>query len=40
MNGKPVGVMGFTVVGGRIKEINILVDPERLTEVDLTILDS
>jgi RNA polymerase sigma-70 factor (ECF subfamily) len=31
-------VMGFTVVGGRIKEINVLLDPERLSRLDLSVL--
>jgi RNA polymerase sigma-70 factor (ECF subfamily) len=28
--GRVVTVVGFTVVGGRIVEINVLADPERL----------
>ncbi|OLE20988.1 MAG: RNA polymerase subunit sigma-70 [Catenulispora sp. 13_1_20CM_3_70_7] len=39
VDGKPMSVMGFTVVDGRIKEINILADPERLAEVDLTLFE-
>jgi RNA polymerase sigma-70 factor (ECF subfamily) len=38
VDGKLIAVMGFSVVGGRIKEINILADPERLAEVDVTVL--
>jgi RNA polymerase sigma-70 factor (ECF subfamily) len=38
--GQPVSVMAFTVAGGRIVEINILVDPDRLRELDLTFLDA
>jgi RNA polymerase sigma factor (sigma-70 family) len=32
-------VMGFTVAGGKIVEIDILADPARLREIDLTVLD-
>jgi hypothetical protein len=31
--------MAFTVQSGQISEINILSDPERLSELDLTALD-
>jgi hypothetical protein len=31
--------MGFTVVGGRIVEIDAITDPERLRELDLAALD-
>jgi hypothetical protein len=31
--------MGFTVSGGRIVEIDILADPERLSRLDLSALD-
>jgi RNA polymerase sigma factor (sigma-70 family) len=37
--GRPVSVMGFTVTQGKIVEIDILADPERLRELDLTMLD-
>jgi RNA polymerase sigma-70 factor (ECF subfamily) len=37
--GEPFAVMGFTVVGGRIVAIDVLSDPERLRELDLTVLD-
>jgi len=37
--GQPVSVMGFTIAGGKIVEINLLADPERLSGLDLTILD-
>ncbi|MEY9839139.1 sigma-70 family RNA polymerase sigma factor [Streptacidiphilus sp. EB103A] len=36
--GVPVSVSGFTVVHGRIVEINLLADPERLSRLDLTVL--
>jgi RNA polymerase sigma-70 factor (ECF subfamily) len=33
--GRPVSVLGFTVTRGKIMEIDILADPERLSELDL-----
>ena len=38
-DGKPFSVGAFTVRGGKIVELDILVDPERLAKLDLTILD-
>ena len=37
--GQAVSVMAFTVRDGRITEINVIVDPERLATLDLTALD-
>jgi RNA polymerase sigma factor (sigma-70 family) len=37
--GRPFSVMGFTVAGGRIVEIDILADPARLRRLDLAVLD-
>jgi RNA polymerase sigma-70 factor, ECF subfamily len=37
--GRPFSVMGFTITGGRIVEIDILADPERLRQLDLAVLD-
>jgi RNA polymerase sigma-70 factor, ECF subfamily len=37
--GETFAVMGFTVAGGRIVEINSITDPARLRELDLTVLD-
>jgi RNA polymerase sigma factor (sigma-70 family) len=37
--GQPFSVMGFTVVDGKIVAIDALVDPDRLRELDLTVLD-
>jgi RNA polymerase sigma factor (sigma-70 family) len=37
--GRPFSVLGFTVSGGRIVEIDILADPERLRRLDLAVLD-
>jgi RNA polymerase sigma factor (sigma-70 family) len=37
--GKPFSVMGFTVAGGKIVEIDAITDPERLRALDLAVLD-
>jgi RNA polymerase sigma factor (sigma-70 family) len=37
--GRPFSVMGFTVTGGKIVEIDALSDPARLRRLDLTVLD-
>jgi hypothetical protein len=37
--GRPFSVLGFTVVGSRIVEIDALGDPARLRELDLRLLD-
>jgi RNA polymerase sigma factor (sigma-70 family) len=37
--GRPVAVAGFTVAHGRIVEIDLLADPARLRELDLTALE-
>ena len=37
--GQPFAVIGCTVRGGKIVEIDILADPERLRQLDLTVLD-
>jgi RNA polymerase sigma-70 factor, ECF subfamily len=39
-DGEPFSVGGITVRGGKIVAIDILADPERLRQLDLTILDS
>jgi RNA polymerase sigma factor (sigma-70 family) len=39
LEGKPFAVMAFTVRGGKIAEVDILFDPERLSQLDLTLLD-
>ena len=38
--GQPFAVMGFTVSRGKIAEIDIVADPERLLRLDLAVLDS
>jgi RNA polymerase sigma factor (sigma-70 family) len=35
--GRPVSVAGFTIAGGKIVEIDLLADPERLRDLDLTL---
>ncbi|MFJ5233628.1 sigma-70 family RNA polymerase sigma factor [Kitasatospora sp. NPDC088391] len=35
IDGKPVSVMAFTVSGGRVAQIDVLTDPERLAALDL-----
>jgi len=37
--GQPFSVMGFTVRGGRIVEIDVLSDPARLSRLDLTVFN-
>jgi RNA polymerase sigma factor (sigma-70 family) len=39
LDGQPFSIGGVTVRGGKIVEIDILADPERLRQLDLTILD-
>ena len=38
-NGQLFSVMGFSVRDGKIVEIDVLADPERLLQLDLTVLD-
>jgi len=37
--GRPFSVMGFTVRWGKIVEIDVLADPERLSQLDLALLE-
>lgn len=39
VDGRPFSVMAFTVRGGKIAEINVLADPERVGRLDLTALN-
>lgn len=39
-DGRPQSVLGFTVTGDRITEIDILADPDRLAALDLAFLDA
>jgi RNA polymerase sigma-70 factor (ECF subfamily) len=38
-DGRPFAVAGFTVADGKVAEIDLLTDPERLAGLDLTVLD-
>jgi RNA polymerase sigma-70 factor (ECF subfamily) len=37
-DGQPISVLGVTIRGGKIVEIDVLADPERLRQLDLTVL--
>jgi RNA polymerase sigma-70 factor, ECF subfamily len=39
LGGQPAGVLGFTVSGGKIVEIDAIIDPDRLGRLDLAVLD-
>ncbi len=39
IKGEPFAIMGFTVVRGKIVEIDVILDPERLARIDLQVLD-
>jgi len=39
VGGQPASVMGFTVSRGKIVEIDVIADPERLVRLDLAVLD-
>jgi RNA polymerase sigma factor (sigma-70 family) len=38
-DGRPFSVLGFTIASGKIDEIDILADPERLNQLDLSAID-
>jgi len=38
-DGQPFSIAAVTVRGGRIVEMDFLADPERLAQLDLTVLD-
>jgi RNA polymerase sigma-70 factor (ECF subfamily) len=38
-DGQPFSVLGFTITNGKIVEIDILADPERIRHLDLAVLD-
>ncbi|MFF5264441.1 sigma-70 family RNA polymerase sigma factor [Actinomadura viridis] len=40
VDGRPLSVMCFTIVDGRIAAIDILADPDRLARLDLAVLDA
>jgi len=37
--GRPRVVFGFTIVRGKVVAIDIVADPERLSQLDVTVLD-
>jgi RNA polymerase sigma factor (sigma-70 family) len=39
-DGRPFSVIGFTIAGGKIVEMDILADPERLSRLDLSAVES
>ena len=39
VGGRLYGVMGFTIARGKIVEIDVIIDPERLRRLDLAVLD-
>jgi RNA polymerase sigma-70 factor (ECF subfamily) len=39
LNGEPFSICAVTVKNGRLAELDFLVDPERIAELDLTVLD-
>jgi len=39
LGGQPMAVMGFTIAGGKIVEIDAITDPDRLGRLDLSVLD-
>jgi RNA polymerase sigma-70 factor (ECF subfamily) len=38
-DGRLFSVMGFTITGGKVVEIDILADPERLGRIDLSAIE-
>jgi hypothetical protein len=38
-DGRPFAVLGFTIAGGKVVEIDILADPERLRRLDLSAIE-
>jgi RNA polymerase sigma-70 factor (ECF subfamily) len=38
LGGQPVAIVGFTVSGGKVLEIDVLADPERLRRLDVASL--
>ena len=39
-DGRPFSVIGFTIAGGKVVEMDILADPDRLSRLDLSALES
>ena len=38
-NGRVLSVIGFTIAGGKVVEMDILADPERLSRLDLSAIE-
>ena len=38
-DGRLFSVLGFTIVGGKVVEIDILADPDRLSRLDLSAIE-
>jgi RNA polymerase sigma-70 factor (ECF subfamily) len=36
VGGRPFSIMAFTIAGGRIVAIDVLADPDRLADIDLS----
>jgi len=39
VDGQPFAVIGFTVTGGAVTEIDAIIDPDRLRHLDLPVRD-
>ena len=38
-DGRPLSVVGFTIAGGKVVEMDILADPDRLSRLDLSAIE-
>jgi len=38
-DGRVPSVIGFTIAGGKVLEMDILADPERLSRLDLSVME-
>jgi RNA polymerase sigma-70 factor (ECF subfamily) len=38
-DGRVLSVIGFTIVGGKVVEMDILADPDRLSRLDLSAIE-
>jgi hypothetical protein len=38
-DGRPLSVIGFTIAGGKVVEMDILADPDRLSRLDLSAIE-
>jgi hypothetical protein len=39
-DGRLLSVIGFTIAGGKVVEMDILADPDRLSRLDLSAIDA